>query len=436
MKEQQLPVLRALTEAVKKNLRLDLKNIAFVCVQHLVDTTVDLFQSIIEVGALPDNIFILGKHYSQSLVATKGLLNLGVNIQPISIQNKLGEFSSIFNKDIEQMWKDTFEHIKKNNFIKSIIVLDDGGRGLISIPPEIVEKYAVIGVEQTSGGLLHSEINKLNFPIIQVALSAAKQKLESPIIAEAIAQQIQAYLPDKKKILLGVAGIGAIGQAVIDKLNYLNYPTFFYDANIKRHTSAIPVDSLHELIEKSDIIFGCTGIDILKEISFDDLTFDNKIFISCSSEDKEFLSLLTWLNGQNPRQSYDPIADIIFQTKNRKHCRILRGGFPINFYHEKEIEPANNIQLTRALLLGGIVQAIHLLQDYNCLRKNCRLKLDPHIQQYIACEWMPFASLKKIAPLLPHFKNIEWINENSKGELFISELLERSFSPSLQNTSI
>jgi len=59
-----LPVLRTILQATddtELGNQLDLSNTAFVCVQHLLRTTEDLFQALIELGADPLHIHLLGK---------------------------------------------------------------------------------------------------------------------------------------------------------------------------------------------------------------------------------------------------------------------------------------------------------------------------------------------------------------------------------------
>lgn len=50
------PTLQAIIEKVKTYQRLNLENVTFICVQHLVFTTVDLIQSLIILGAKQKNI--------------------------------------------------------------------------------------------------------------------------------------------------------------------------------------------------------------------------------------------------------------------------------------------------------------------------------------------------------------------------------------------
>ena len=56
-------------------------------------------------------------------------------------------------------------------------------------------------------------------------------------------------------------------------------------------------DDLAALIASCDYIFGCSGRDISEGRR---LSSKNKTLISCSSEDKEFLSLLQMVNPKNP----------------------------------------------------------------------------------------------------------------------------------------
>jgi hypothetical protein len=74
------------------------------------------------------------------------------------------------------------------------------------------------GIEQTRGGLYSPAINSLPFPLIEVASSAIKRHLESPLIVEAIIKKLHNALGTRKDIHLntvfGVIGNGAIGSSV------------------------------------------------------------------------------------------------------------------------------------------------------------------------------------------------------------------------------
>lgn len=50
-----------------------------------------------------------------------------------------------------------------------------------------------------SSGLTDIRMHRLSFPVVEVASSAAKQLIESPMIAEAVVQKLSAILPMSKE---------------------------------------------------------------------------------------------------------------------------------------------------------------------------------------------------------------------------------------------
>jgi len=70
-----------------------------------------------------------------------------------------------------------------------IIVLGYGGFALKNVPEDILQKYEVFGIEQTTSGIrLQNTFKK--FPVIPVASSAAKTIIEPPIVSEAVNIQL------------------------------------------------------------------------------------------------------------------------------------------------------------------------------------------------------------------------------------------------------
>ena len=185
--------------------------------------------------------------------------------------------------------------------------------------------------------------------------------------------------------------------------------------------------TIEELIQHNDIIFGCTGTDILKQVNLEHVFNGDKIFVSCSSEDKEFLSLLKWIQrDERFTFSANPLLDISYITTKSHKIRILRGGFPINFDNNIEIEPEKDIQLTRTLLLGAIFQALICVKERR-FGKYVRYTLHPEIQRYIALKWLTLTHPKNFSQFLEQFSSVEWIICNSQGENFYSPMLKEIF---------
>jgi hypothetical protein len=101
------------------------EKIAFVCVQHLLPTTVSLFSALISLGVRPDNIYVLGKHYSTNDLAKEALVfKFGLNLIENRTQKRLGSFSEFFYEDIMELWHFFLKDILTKS-IESVIVIDE-----------------------------------------------------------------------------------------------------------------------------------------------------------------------------------------------------------------------------------------------------------------------------------------------------------------------
>jgi hypothetical protein len=152
-------------------------------------------------------------------------------------------------------------------------------------------------------------------------------------------------------------------------------------------------DDTRDVLANCDWIFGCSGRDI-SEASIEQLkiTPKDKTLVSCSSEDKEFLSLLRFIETQKPL-IFEPLETIVFQSERGGIIRLLRGGFPANFDNSGESVPANEIQLTRALVVGAVLQAIRFLIDEDVLAQSAIHPLSWEMQQFIVSEWLHHQNL-------------------------------------------
>jgi hypothetical protein len=113
-----------------------------------------------------------------------------------------------------------------------------------------------------------------------------------------------------------------------------------------------------------DIIIGCTGSQILK-IDWIRGQKGRVYLASASSSDIEFRNMAGFplkrrLNpapeiGDSDHQRIH--ADLVYDTDGAEII-LLNGGFPVNFNGVLDPIPPEQIQLTRALLLSGLRQAV------------------------------------------------------------------------------
>lgn len=414
----------------------NIQQIVFVCVQHLLDTTLDLFKALIALGVIPDNIFLIGKQYSTSEDVAKQIQNLGIQLQKSTPLKILGEYTATFNYDMVSMWQRVEAHAYQHS-PHAIIVLDDGGRCLECIMPGMLNELPIIGIEQTTAGLFNPRVINLHVPFIDVATCSAKIHLESNLIAETVLDKLGTALPvEKKGLACGVVGIGVIGTPVAKKLVSLGCKVYICDQNKKHYhkiNSAHGCDSLEELIQQSDYIFGCTGQDITSQIDLNKLITQDKVLISCSSEDKEFLTLLKRIQTENNHvKSFNPLQNIIWKLSNGAVIQVLRGGFPITFDDSGIGASANKIQLTSGLLLSALIQAVMYISGSTDAKIKGRTMLHPQGQKFVAKEWFKANPEYQIPQqMINHFKDINWIAQNSGGVFCESAFIEQCFAEQL-----
>jgi len=366
-------------------------------------------------GANPQNLHILGKTYSSSSTVIEKLIAKGCHYYPNQKQSQVGQFANTFKQDIKNMWRSIQVELTRKQ-PDMIVILDDGGACLAQIPNEILSLCKVVGVEQTSSGRRNILSNKINFPTIDVASTAAKQLVESHMIAATVTEKISHVLPKSGQgYSCFVVGLGVIGQAVTKKLLSLGYHVSTFDNNPLKNcliNNANKVQSFAEGFEKADYIFGCTGEDITVNLDLNKIT-SNKIFVSCSSQDKEFLTLLHYIAVLGGKYN-NILEDINFTNINGINIKVCRGGFPVNFDQTAESVIGRDIQLTRGLLLGGMLQAIVLANKHQL--QNRVYMLSPMLQQIAIHHWKQNGSVHLIDPaLLALFDDIEWIKQNSGG---------------------
>ncbi|MBP9727542.1 MAG: NAD(P)-binding domain-containing protein, partial [Gammaproteobacteria bacterium] len=220
-----------------------------------------------------------------------------------------------------------------------------------------------------------------------------------------------------------VIGYGAIGKAIVEKLLSLGHRVIIYDSDPVQLKTAhlrknfLATHDLISLVASADLLFGCSGQDVTRSIEAFRLSPRNKTLISCSSGDREFLTLLQLIQ-QNSQSGavVNPRQDVIYESEFGGKIKILRGGFPYNFDDSGESVPANDIQLTRALVLAGVFQAIDFFRNPNVLGKRGLYALDADLQKFVVHEWLQYQPKSRYTEnVLSNFEHSDWIKANSPG---------------------
>jgi len=301
-------------------------------------------------------IYVLEKPYSTVRETYNELIQAGFEVIPVSMDPGVPyEFS--VKKSLEILWAKVIEEQKKTNF-KNILVVDEGGDVWLSIPWTAFEGVNIAGVEQTQRGITRIRNSHVHIPpIVSVASSGIKKIIESEFIGESVVKKL-----DKIGILsstqqIGIVGMGNIGSAIVNALEVMSKKPIFYDS--KYHTNPPKAlqarASLDSLINESNLIIGTTGGDSLKGIALERIS-GNKIFVSASSADVEFASLLKL--AQPTSTPFDTIRVLVH---DKLTIDILNGGYPINFDRTQNATPSEDIVLTRCLMYIGAMQAAQLI---------------------------------------------------------------------------
>lgn len=408
-----LPLLKALLIHFQKghNSHVQFARTLVVGNQHLLPSTRSLIQSILLLGVPAGNVILTGKLYSCRNAVVSWLREQGATVfAPSSSPISPGYLVERHEETLAKFWEHVLYTAKARNPSR-IVLLDDGGHGVLSSPIEIARTHTIVAIEQTASGLrVKGPFVKLRR--INVAASATKLKLESPIIGESIASAVVQRLSGREQPL-GIVGIGNVGSAVASALSKMGFDVLVFDKK-----GSIPswrvreVGSLEELCSRCSVIIGCTGDDVFAGAGWLGTLRKQITLISGSSQDLEFRSVLR-MAGRSPVKAGSDLRVSIGTTV----FNVLFSGFPINFAGTGERESPQDIQLTRALLLGGVLQALFCSgsEKVDVRYRKVPEQLNSALQRYIVRTWCGLIGAK--GEPYAAFESLRWIESNSGGKV-------------------
>jgi hypothetical protein len=384
---------------------------------HVLPSMVVFFKRLLELKFLNTNILIIPKRYSTIAGAEKQIESLGCDI----IRSP--------NEDFDPGWYDQYaEKVLERAVFKAkrkceagidrCILVDDGGlltdmwwRNKLNRP-----NLDAISIQQTASGLfsnrLHSEVRRIN-----VARSAAKRFFESKIIVSGVLRKVEQLQVLKDHHKIGIIGLGSLGTKLGLELCANGHKVYTYDhVSTKNVSGSQREESWQECISKADVIFGCTGHNFMHHFpSFINGTKRQKKLISLSSRDVEFQSLLKESTLYEHLVNFD---DLKMRTALPLPHVIYNGGFPINFDRQVEWERENEICLTRALVLQGILQALCVKRIHNPNRIE---KLAAVAQRELVRTWLEMnkQDCNDYEISEKNFNNLHWWFKASKGQEFV-----------------
>lgn len=359
-----LTVTRSLFDCAQRAQFCFGEDTAMVAVQHMLLQTVDLFQTIGAIGLNLKNVFALGKVYSNSPPVIRAVRDMGVTVID-STTPEPGEFRSYFQRDVERLWQVAAETLGHRN-IRRILVLDDGGICITSVPPEVLQRYQLCGVEQTSLGMFLFEEKPPAFAVMSWARAAVKLEIGGPIFSRCFIDRLHTESLHGKTLQgeqLGVIGMGSIGRAVAHLALRQGNELFCYDPNPDLHLpsplrdNVTRVDSVENLMVHCGYILGCSGRNPFK----DKWPLKHRPgikLLSASSGDQEFGPIIRDLKEKPDFNVAANTWDIISEYGPSGRIHVAYLGYPYTFVSRGiEAAPTQIVQFDTGGLLIALVQA-------------------------------------------------------------------------------
>jgi hypothetical protein len=400
---------------------------ALVSVQHMLEQTVDLFETIVDLGLSRQNIFALGKVYSNSCVVIETLRNRGFTVVE-STMPEPGKFDQYFEQDCKKLWRVVAETLARRR-IKRLLVLDDGGACITTVPTELLQRYVMCGVEQTSLGMFLFEEKPPPFAVMSWARSAVKLKIGGPIFSQCLIDRFD--LSTLAGGQLGVIGLGSIGRAVANLAAREGKRVLYYDpyqdlpaySALRSHLNR--VNSLEELMMRCDYVVGCSGRNPFKG----KWPLSHKpgiTLLSASGGDQEFGPIINYLRTKPDFQVDENTWDVGSELGPCGPIQIAYLGYPYQFVSRApDAVPTRIVQLETGGLLAALIQARMYLDFCEAgLAPNRGIhRVSPTAQQFVCETWLGAMKNMKIdlvdlfgydPATLRFAQNDFWLERNSE----------------------
>ena len=405
---------------------------ALVAVQHMLEQTIDLFNTVAEMGLSLQNIFALGKVYSNSPLVIETLRELGVTVVETTPPEP-GKYDQYFEEDTKRLWQVAAERLAHRH-IKRILVLDDGGFCITTTPPELLKRYAMCGVEQTSLGMFLFERKPPPFAIISWARAAVKLELGGPIFSQCLIDRFNTEFLARgvsQPKQLGIIGLGSIGRALANLASREGRKVLYYDPRQVLLTGPVlssqltRVSSLEELMVSCDYVVGCSGRNPFQN-SWPLKHKSGIKLLSASGGDQEFGPIINDLKTKPDFRVDAHSWDITSSFGPCGPIEIAYLGYPYNFVSRAtEAVPTRIVQLETGGLLAALIQARIYLEfcEHGLARNSGIHRVSPRAQHFVYEEWLRVMRTLKIdivelfgydPAILRAAQNYYWFANNSE----------------------
>ena len=368
-----LPLLDELVDGLGGNEPLNHMN--GLMVSHLLGSSYPLVHALRKAGASTGAFTIVGTPYGTNEAVHAALVDDGFDVRVPELSPEA------YEAEVAKALDQVVARHRLNG--RPVVVLDDGGlvTQLLHRDPRYADvRGAFKIVEQTTRGINVAHETKLEALIVNVARSISK-RAEGRYIGRAVAAKVSQALArvgqktaEKEAV---VFGFGVVGSAVARELAGAQAQVTIVETNPVRARRAerlgYRVVSAEEALPTADIVIGATG-DTSLSLALMRKLKDGAVIASASSKQVEFAmkDLEAAASWRKVIKASSPLVKLptARYRLGAKEITVLGDGWPINFDGDVEDIPAEEIQLTRAAMFLGALQAASLRADN---RKNRRI---------------------------------------------------------------
>jgi len=358
---------------------------AAVLIQHQLGSIVPMTRALLSLGLDPGNLYWVDIPYSANRRVAERLVELGIpseNFAPADYDLEK-PYAGYQLTRVTRLVRRLQQRLGPDD---RLLVLDDGAYFIESACCFAADFPHLALVEQTRRGMLKLRANPAAWDyaernsLINVAEARPKLTIEPPFIATSIIRALlnevaneQDFVAEGPILILGYGAIGrAVAEAIVRDLGVA--PA---DVHVRDPSPTALARAQEEGFTAWDVtvarrpryrlVLGCSGTT---SFGVSDRVYleDGAILASASSGSAElsreqFVELAEahaeddiFIYDRETLSSRSVHSPIRFRLVDRDAV-FLNGGFPINFDGRVNCVPFHHIQLTRALMLAGAIQA-------------------------------------------------------------------------------
>ena len=333
-------------------------------VSHLLGSTVALTRALAAAGATQKGMIVVGTPYGSNEAFAETLRGEGVDVRVPTLSE------AAYREHVIRAVDDAAARQRRTH--EPVIVLDDGGlvAEILHGDPkyaDVISQFKI--VEQTTRGITVAQKLQLKTPIVNVARSESKLA-EGEIIGRTVAEKVAQGLAraggtvNGKRIV--VTGYGTIGAPLVELLVKLGARVAVIDtgadAVLRAKAAGVEVVGKAALAD-ADMVIGATGVQSLSLAELG-LLKDGAIVASASSKQVE-LDMRGLQKLAKRREDITPTSTraklpTVRYTLGARRITVLGDGWPINFDGDVDSAPPEEIQITRAAMFAGALQAVKI----------------------------------------------------------------------------